>query len=232
MTAARLSVSVPEDSWKAAVLDRHSEASLRIDAATTTEARTIELVTVSQTALSTVRSALETIPSVRSVSVLDRTGDARLEVEGRQCPIHVAAREAGVPIETPYEVADGDATIDVTSSHDRLSKLGDELRARGLSFRVEYVQESHDARELLTETQESLVRAAVQHGYYDAPRECTLTELAERVGLAKSTCSETLQRAQAAIVAYYISETPTLTDTRSDPAPADSTATGQALSGH
>lgn len=50
--------------------------------------------------------------------------------------------------------------------------------------------------------------AAVEAGYYDTPRTCTLTELADEVGLAKSTCSEILHRAEEIIVKEFIENLP------------------------
>lgn len=40
------------------------------------------------------------------------------------------------------------------------------------------------------------------------PRRCTLTELAEAVDIAKSTCSETLQRVERTIVREFADDLP------------------------
>lgn len=40
------------------------------------------------------------------------------------------------------------------------------------------------------------MNAVIERGYYDTPRRCTLTELADELDLAKSTCSERLHRAE------------------------------------
>ena len=50
---------------------------------------------------------------------------------------------------------------------------------------------------------------AVDHGYYDTPRACSLTELAEEVGIAKSTCSETLHRAEETMIKQFMEDLPT-----------------------
>jgi predicted DNA binding protein len=49
-----------------------------------------------------------------------------------------------------------------------------------------------------------LLRTAVERGYYDTPRRCTLTELAEALDMAKSTCSETLHRAEGKITKQFL----------------------------
>ena len=60
---------------------------------------------------------------------------------------------------------------------------------------------------LLTDRQRTPVETAVAEGYYDTPRDCTLTELAEEVDVAKSTASETLHRAEGKIIEQLVGET-------------------------
>ena len=119
-----------------------------------------------------------------------------------------SARESGIPIELPMDIADGEAAVEVTGSRDRLSALGEQLEAFGLSFEVEFVRERVDAERLLTDRQRELLVEAVERGYYDTPRRCTVTELADAVGVAKSTCSETLHRAEDQVVKRFVSELP------------------------
>ena len=78
----------------------------------------------------------------------------------------------------------------------------------GLGFEVEYVHERVDTEELLSERQREVLLAAVEGGYYDTPRGCSLTELAEKLGVAKSTCSETLHRVEEVIVKRFVRESP------------------------
>nr|WP_265472954.1 helix-turn-helix domain-containing protein [Halohasta litchfieldiae] len=71
------------------------------------------------------------------------------------------------------------------------------------------MQERLHTSQLLSEKQQELVLEAVDRGYYDTPRDCTLTELADAVGIAKSTCSETLHRAEETIIEHFIEDLPT-----------------------
>jgi predicted DNA binding protein len=45
---------------------------------------------------------------------------------------------------------------------------------------------------------------AVEQGYYDTPRGCTLTELSDELGLAKSTLSERLHRVEEKVVKEFL----------------------------
>lgn len=119
-----------------------------------------------------------------------------------------AARRAGLPIEPPIEVVDGSAELEIAGDHERISTLGRRLASLDVAFDVELVGRYDAATRVLTDTQRELVLAAIDAGYYDTPRRCTLTELAEREGIAKSTCSETLQRAEERLMKRFIEGLP------------------------
>jgi predicted DNA binding protein len=62
---------------------------------------------------------------------------------------------------------------------------------------------------------------AVECGYYDTPRECSLTELAGELGVAKSTCSETLHRIEEVVVKRFVRELSEASEGVAPPVPAD-----------
>jgi len=57
---------------------------------------------------------------------------------------------------------------------------------------------------ILTERQEEVVVKALESGYYDFPRRVSGAELSKRLGVAQSTLSETLQRAERKLVDHYL----------------------------
>jgi predicted DNA binding protein len=59
-------------------------------------------------------------------------------------------------------------------------------------------------RRLLTERQRELLEIAVRQGYFEIPRDCTLAELAEGVGIDKSTASEVLRRGEARLLKWFL----------------------------
>lgn len=115
-----------------------------------------------------------------------------------------SVREAGLPLELPFTIRDGEADVEITAARDRLSAFTAQLEAFGMTFDVEYVRELVNSESLLTDRQQELLDAAVEAGYYDTPRECSLTDLAEDAGVAKSTASETLHRVEEKIVKEYV----------------------------
>jgi predicted DNA binding protein len=154
---------------------------------------------------------------VTDMSVMQRTDtEATVQFETTAPMLLVAAKRSGIPIEMPIEIGDGEATIDVTGAHDRLSELGRQFKELEMDFRIEYIQERLQPSQVLTENQQRLLLTAVELGYYDTPRECSLTELADHVGIAKSTCSETLHRAEEEIIKRFVDDLPPRVDAEPD----------------
>ncbi len=67
------------------------------------------------------------------------------------------------------------------------------------------VTHSYDVSGLLTERQREFISEAVERGYYDSPRGCTLVELAETFGVNQSAASGVLHRAEGRIIKEFIS---------------------------
>jgi hypothetical protein len=132
--------------------------------------------------------------------------EAVLQFETTEPLLLLAGRESGVALEPPIEIRDGRATFEVTATRQRLSSLDEQLRAFGMESTLEYVYTTGESGDLLTERQRELLTTAVEAGYYETPRECTLTELAEQVGAAKSTVSETLHRAEGRVIREFVGE--------------------------
>lgn len=142
-------------------------------------------------------------PDVVQTNVLERTeSEATVEFEPFVQSVLFASEEAGMPIEYPVEIRNGRATVETTGPEERLSRLVALLRSLDLDFEVDYTREVPDVTPL-SERQRELVVTAVERGYYDTPRRCSLTELADEVGISKSACSETLHRAEETIVKRY-----------------------------
>ncbi|WP_128906387.1 helix-turn-helix domain-containing protein [Halorubrum amylolyticum] len=213
MTQARLAVELPDGPWAADVSREFPKATFRVIAALPGDGPGFALVWITAPDVGVVLDAMESHPSVTETSVMDR-GDreATVQFETSAPLLLIAAKRSGVPIEMPVEISDGDAIIDISGAHDRIAELGRQFDELGLEFRVKYVRERLQASQLLTETEQDLLLRAVEEGYYDTPRTSSLTELADRVGLAKSTCSEALHRAEEVAVKRFVEDLPPQVD--------------------
>ena len=99
----------------------------------------------------------------------------------------------------PFWVVGGTATWVVTGSDTKLRRFLKGLSGRVVpQVRVEAIHGAIADFEplLLTPREGELFRRAIRDGYFEVPRHVSLTELARRVHLAKSTLSRTLAVAE------------------------------------
>lgn len=207
MTRARLVVDLPEGPWVADVSRDHPEATFRVLAALPDDGPGYALVNVTAPDAEAVLSDMADHSAVTDRTVLARSDrEATVQFETSSPLLIRAAQRAGVPIRMPVEIADGEATVTVVGAHERLPELGEQFEDLGITYRIERVSGWEPPNRTLTDRQRETVLAAVEHGYYDTPRRCSLTELAEELGLAKSTVSETLHRAEEEVVKSFLAE--------------------------
>ncbi|MFC7153906.1 helix-turn-helix domain-containing protein [Halomarina halobia] len=207
MAHARLRVSLPEGTWIRDVSTAHPDAHVRVLAILSRTTSGVGLVSIDAPDLSAVLDAMRDHEGVTALDVVERTDDrAVVRFETPEPLLAFASGAAGVPIEPPVDIRDGEATLTVTLPHERLSTLGEALDSFGLDHAVEAVYRAAEDERLLTERQHRLLALAAERGYYDTPRECTLTDLAEEVGQAKSTVSEVLHRAEGHLVDDYLGD--------------------------
>ncbi|MFC6954242.1 helix-turn-helix domain-containing protein [Halorubellus litoreus] len=206
MPEARLTLSIPEHIWIGEISRRYPDAEVTIVAAVTDDDAGVGVAEITAEELLAVVEDMTDHDTLESVELLEHHGNtAMVQFRTREPMLLFAARGSGLPVEMPFDIQDGDATWELTTTRETLSELVTKLDAFGIPFEVEELRERVDAPESpLTERQWRLVSEAVDRGYYDTPRGTTLTELADAVGIAKSTCSETLHRAEERIVKHFV----------------------------
>ncbi|MFC6825863.1 helix-turn-helix domain-containing protein [Halopelagius fulvigenes] len=89
----------------------------------------------------------------------------------------------------PTILRNGWFSVHVVAGHESLSAYLAELAAAKIPYRVRSLTNSHETAAVLTTRQREFVETAVERGFYDDPRTCTLTELAETLGIHKSAAS-------------------------------------------
>lgn len=206
MARARLRVTLPDGVWASDVSRAHPEASLSVLSVMPTENGAVALVSLQAENAPAVVRDIEAAESVTEVELQRAAEDVRevvLRVETTDPRLMGPLQESRLPVEHPVTVTGGEAQFTVAGSRDRLSALATALEAAAMEFEVAYVHDAIDAEDLLTEGQRDLLTAAVEAGYYDTPRETTLTELATKQGIAKSTASERLHRAEGKVIKRF-----------------------------
>lgn len=209
MTTAKLAITVPDAAWPAAVTRKFDDVTVTPLAHVARGETGFGLALVAADNLDEVLEAVEAHPSVLEFEVIGRTeNEATVEFTTDHPLLLFSSKASGTAIQLPVSFEDGVVTAEVTGSRERLSSLTQHLEALGLEFELVYVQEYSDPGGLLSERQRDLLCTALERGYYDTPRACTLTDLAEEFDIAKSTCSEILHRAESEIITRFVEDLP------------------------
>ncbi|MBD3350731.1 MAG: hypothetical protein GF364_04505 [Candidatus Lokiarchaeota archaeon] len=99
-------------------------------------------------------------------------------------------------INFPIEITKGIAEFVINGTRDNIDKFIDELNDKGIHVEIKSIGNYTDEKleQILTSRQYFIYNRAKEEGYYNNPRDLTLTELAEKLDLAKSSLSSMLQR--------------------------------------
>lgn len=210
MPDARLTVAIPTDTWLADLSARHPAATVRVLTALADGDAAFGLLEVTAEDPLSVLGALREFPALRTVDLVsadDRTAVVHIETTETALLDPVAA--AGVPLQTPFAVEDGRVEWELTTSEDRLAALGEHLSAAGMAYTVEYVKRTDATAPpaVLTSRQSEVLAVALDRGFFAIPREATVADVADEVGVSKSTASDILRRAQRNLTQWYFERT-------------------------
>lgn len=208
MPRATLTLTIPQEVWIGDLTRRHPDAKFQVLAALPgDQQKGVGLAKISAPNLSTVLSDLDDYEAVTDLEFLEYKDETVLiQLETTHPVLLEPAQRSGIPLEMPFTVQTGEVVWEITASRDRLSALHDELTALGIPFTVDSIYRELNTSHLLSKQQSKVLDVAVQEGYYDTPRTCTQEDIAEILDLAKSTCSETLHRAEERIVKQFITD--------------------------
>jgi predicted DNA binding protein len=207
MPRAHLTITVPDGVWIGDISRRYPEASIRILAALTDAGAGVGLTEITASDTAAILEEIAASDSVVELEVLQQSSETALVQFETTVPLLLRpVQDSGVPLTMPFRLQNGQAEWELTAPQHRLSALGTQLREFGIPFTVDELHQQIEPEQLLTERQLRLVETAVEQGYYDTPRACSLTELAAETGIAKSTCSETLHRAEERIIKRFLED--------------------------
>ncbi|SDK18384.1 helix-turn-helix domain-containing protein [Natronorubrum texcoconense] len=209
MAQATLTITMPEQVWIQQLSTAYPAASFRVLAAVPGSETGFALVRIAGPEVADIVEEMRDHPQITELSLAQWSeNEVTVHFETTAPLLLFSSRDSGMPIELPVEIVDGEATVEVTGSRSRLAELAEQLEHFGLQYRIEHVRERLHESQLLSDRQLEVVVAAVDEGYYDTPRRSSLTELAEHLDIAKSTCSETLHRAEEAIIKRFVEDLP------------------------
>lgn len=206
---AKLTLTIPETTWIRDVSTTYPDLVFRVQTVLVGEETGIGLVELYTENPLPVVTEIRSRDDIVDVELLWKYEDeAILQVETVSPLLLIPVWRAGVPLQMPFDIQDGEAMWELTTSSRRLSNLGDHLDDFGISFTLEHVREIYEgeADRILTSRQQELVLAALKAGYYSSPRETTLTDVADENNISKSTLSDVLHRAESNIIQWFVEE--------------------------
>lgn len=209
MPKAKLTIDVPEGTWIRDVSTEFPDATFRVVTAMASQDEGVVLLELEAEDVLAVLSAVRASPSVRDVELLwHHDGVAVVQLATEDPSLMGPALRAGIPLKTPFEIRDGTTTWRLSTTSQRLSAFGDLLDEHGIEYDVVHVRDfgTNEADHLLTDRQQQVLVTAVERGYYETPRRITLTELADRLDVSKSTVSDVLHRAEGSVLSWFVEE--------------------------
>jgi predicted DNA binding protein len=208
MARVRLKVEMgaDDDSWLATLSTELPDAEFTILASHPTDEGLLVLAEVTTPDGDIVVRRFDEAPEVHSSEVLHSAeGMVLIQFVVPMPSPYGAWRATGNLPRFPIILRDGWFSGELIGSQEQLSEFTSELTAAELPYEIVSVTRSYEASGLLTERQQEFITEAVECGYYDSPRGCTLIELAETFEVSKSTASGILHRAEGRIIKEFIS---------------------------
>jgi predicted DNA binding protein len=205
MLQARFAAELPPDAWTADVSRSFPAAELRLLTGITVGETAVELGEVRGGPVDAVDAAIADHPQVLEHERLYRDEDrAVAQYRTTERSLYAFLRRSSVPPEFPVVVSDGWYRFSVTAPREQVREVRAVLEASDRPYEVLALVDAGDAEGLLTDRQRDLLETALRAGYFEVPRECTLTELADRVGVDKSTASGVVRRAERNLVSWFL----------------------------
>lgn len=212
MPRVRLKIEVPRDALTEFSLN-HPNDELRIFASRQTENGLTVLVEVNTSDAKELFGLLEDASEINTYEVLRSNEHGVLvQIEATEHPSRAAARAVGMLPQYPMILRNGWQIIETITSWDRLSQLKAEFEQADVAFEVLSVNQSVEMTGLLTDRQLQVITEAITRGYYNSPRECSLTDLADALDVNPSAVSGILHRAEEKIIKAFAAETRQIND--------------------
>lgn len=201
----KVKIGADDDNWLAAVSTDFSDAEFKILVSHPIDDGVLELIEVTAPDGDAIVRRFDDAPEVRSYEVLHSDeGMVLIQLVFPMPSSYEARRGTEVLPRFPLIIRDGWISGELMGSQEQLSAFTTALAAAELPYEIVSFTQSYNASGLLTERQREFITEAVERGYYDSPRGCTLIELAATFEVNQSAASGVLHRAEGRIIKEFI----------------------------
>ena len=205
MITASLRIQLPGDVWMADVSRAFPDATFRLLTGVRTGESAVELGEVVAEEPREISDRIAAHPSVTAYRRLELTDDRSLaKYETTDTRLYEFVEASSLPPEFPIVVEDGWYELDFTGTRTAFDRLREALEHVPRPYELQSLVETDETADLLTDRQREVLEVALREGYFAVPRECTLEELADGLGIDKSTASGILRRGERRVLTQVL----------------------------
>jgi predicted DNA binding protein len=204
---ARFRLVLDDDVWVQQLSTSFPDATFRLLTGVPKGDRALELGEVRADDAATAADAIRRHPDVRTYEQLyadDRRVLAQYEADEQG--LYEFLWGSSLPPEFPVVVENGEMEFALTATQEQFEAFGATLDDTGRRYELLSLVHTDERDTLLTDRQRECLAVAHRRGYFTVPRECTLADVADELGVDTSTASETIRRATARIVDAFLVE--------------------------
>ncbi|MCO8246314.1 MULTISPECIES: helix-turn-helix domain-containing protein [unclassified Haladaptatus] len=205
MPRVQIEIPDPPANWLVALSSSHPEDEFRILASYPGENGTIGILEARTRNPNAIREELGEVEDLHSFREMDSDGEVVIiEYRSPEPKMQRLVSDSGTVPRYPVVFRDGTVTATQATSHAQLSELTDSFESAGIAYNIRSLVQSLDPDDLITARQQQFIEKAVDRGYYETPRGCTLTELAAEMDVHKTTAGDVLHRAERRIITEFV----------------------------
>ncbi|MFC6723730.1 helix-turn-helix domain-containing protein [Halobium palmae] len=205
MVNARLEIRPPATEWYVRLSTEHPDDTFTLLTIYDEGSHFLGIFEVETADLSALLTTLNEIEAITEFEVLHADdGFAVVEYSVTESVVYSTTVRSGTLPPASVTVQNGVMLVEIKIPHDRLSGVIAAIRAIGGSCELLSLSRSGGIEGLLTTAQQRFVTTALEYGYYDTPRRCTLTELASVLEVTPAAASTMAHRTEERIIKEFV----------------------------
>lgn len=205
MIRARFRLALSEEVWVNDISTAFPDATLRLLTGVPLGERALELGEVRAVKPTLVTNAIRDHPDIAEYDQLYVDDNRAIgQYEADEKGLYELLWASSLPPEFPIIVENGAMEFDLTATQDQFETFTGALNETDRQYDLlALVHTKEEDTSLLTDRQREYLRVANRRGYFAVPRECSLADLADTLGVDKSSASETIRRGAGRIIGEF-----------------------------